>query len=142
MGKQENSGTLVNVGLLVIRVGIGIMFIVHGWPMISGGPASWAPLGQAIGTVGIHFGYPFWGFMAAFAEFVGGIALILGLFTRFFSLLMLITMVVAVAVHLGKGDDVVIASHAIEMAVVFLGLLFTGAGSFSAGMFINRGGKK
>jgi len=142
MGKQENSGTLVNVGLLVIRVGIGIMFIMHGWPKISGGPDSWAQLGQTIGTVGIHFGYPFWGFMAAFAEFVGGIALILGLFTRFFSLLMLITMVVAAAMHLRKGDGVAVASHAIEMAVVFLGLLFTGAGAYSAGMFINRGGKK
>ena len=73
----------------------------------------------------------FWGFAAGFAEFGGGLLLLLGLFFRPACLLLLVTMVVATNSHLGRGDDLNGASHAIEAGVTFLGLLLSGREGFS-----------
>ena len=69
-------------GLLILRIGLGIMFILHGLPKMMGGPEQWAGLGMAMGNLGITFAPAFWGFMAAFAELVGGICLLLGIMLR------------------------------------------------------------
>lgn len=120
-----------DTGLLILRVGLGAMFIFHGWPKIIAGPEMWGKLGMAMGNLGIHFAPNFWGFMAAFAEFGGGICLILGLFTREACILLAIDMAVAATMHLSKGDGLQTASHAIEVAIVFFSLIFIGAGEYS-----------
>ncbi|MBN1556659.1 MAG: DoxX family protein [Lentisphaerae bacterium] len=125
-----------DTGLLILRLGIGIMFMLHGYPKLTGGAESWTGLGQAMGTFGITFAPAFWGFMAALAEFGGGICLILGVGFKIACILMGITMLVAAAMHLNKGDGIPGAAHAIELMVVFLGLLFTGPGRFSLGKAI------
>jgi putative oxidoreductase len=120
-----------DLGLLVLRVGLGAMFIYHGLPKLLAGPALWAQLGMATGTLGIHFLPVFWGFMAAAAEGIGGLLLLLGLLSRPACLLMFINMVVAASFHLGKGDGLGIASHAIEVGIVFLSLVLIGPGRYS-----------
>ena len=65
-------------GMLVIRIGIGLLFLNHGVPKLLGGPEFWAKLGSAMGNFGIDFGHAFFGFFAAFAEAVGGLLLISG----------------------------------------------------------------
>ena len=40
-------------------------------------------------------------------------------------------MIVAALVHFSKGDGVNGASHAIELAIVFFGLIFIGPGKYS-----------
>ena len=37
-----------DTGLLVLRVGIGVMFMVHGYPKLAGGAEKWAMLGGAL----------------------------------------------------------------------------------------------
>jgi len=120
-----------DLGLLVLRVGLGSMFIYHGLTKLLGGPAFWAQLGMATGTLGIHFLPVFWGFMAAVAEGIGGLLLLMGLLSRPACLLMFINMVVAASFHLGKGDGLGIASHAIEVGIVFLSLVLIGPGKYS-----------
>ena len=108
------------------------MFILHGYPKIMGGIEKWIGLGSyGMGSIGIHYFPAFWGFMAAFSEFFGGIMIMLGLYIRYFSILLFITMLVATISHLVGGDGIMGASHAIESAVVFLGLFFSGAGNYS-----------
>ena len=41
---MRNRDTLVNTGLLVLRVGIGIIFIIHGMPKLMGGIEGWTQL--------------------------------------------------------------------------------------------------
>ena len=127
---EINADKNVNIGLLILRVGIGLMFVYHGLPKIMGGVEKWTELGQAMGVFGITFMPAFWGFMAAIAEFCGGLSLITGFLTRIFAGLMLITMIVASALmfHLGKG--MFGAAYPISMAIVFISLLFTGPGKF------------
>jgi putative oxidoreductase len=118
-------------GLLVIRLGLGLAFIVYGYPKITGGQQLWEQIGGSMGILGIGFAPTFWGFMAALAEFGGGILLILGLFTRVATLLLVCVMAMASLVHLDKGDPFTTVLHPIELGSVFLGLTFVGPGRFS-----------
>lgn len=118
-------------GLLLLRVGIGLMFILHGWPKLAGGAERWEMLGQSMQAVGIAFAPTFWGFMAAFAETVGGLLLILGFLFRPACLLLVITMLVATAMHAVAGDGFGGYSHALEAAILFFSLLFIGPGKYS-----------
>jgi putative oxidoreductase len=118
-------------GLLLLRVGLGGMFIWHGAPKIFGGPEFWAKIGPSVGNFGIHFLPVFWGFMAGVAEFVGGLCIVLGLFFRIATPLLVIQMTVASSYHLAAGQGLGGASHAIEDGIVFLSLFFIGPGKYS-----------
>lgn len=131
MAILDNLGKYRNTGLLLLRFGIGIMFIIHGFPKLAGGPAGWTQLGGSMKVVGIDFLPVFWGFMAAVSETFGGFLLIVGLFFRPALILLIITMVIAVLVHFAKGDGLSGASHAMELAIVFFGLIFIGPGKYS-----------
>lgn len=118
-------------GLLFARVGLGLMFIGHGWPKMAGGPEKWEKLGGAMSTFGIDFAPTFWGFMAAFAETVGGLFLAVGFMTRPALLLLIGTMIVAAIKHAVAGDGFKGYSHATEAAITFIGLFLIGPGRFS-----------
>ncbi len=118
-------------GLLVLRVGIGIMFMFHGFPKLAAGPETWTKLGGALSAVGVHFAPTFMGFLAAISEFGGGFLLALGLLTRPACFFMLVTMVVATRMHFANGDQFEKYSHALEAAILFFSLLFIGPGKFS-----------
>ena len=91
----------IDIALLILRVGIGIMFILHGYPKMMGGMEKWIGLGSyGMGSVGIDFFPAFWGFMAAFSEFFGGLMILFGIYIRYFSILLFITMLVAINTHL------------------------------------------
>jgi putative oxidoreductase len=120
-----------NTGLLIIRIGLGAMMIFHGYPKMLGGPEGWLGLGSSIKYIGITFLPVIWGFLAALVETLGGFLLLIGLAFRPVCILLVINMVVAAATHLGKGDGLQGASHAIELAIVFAGLLFVGPGKYS-----------
>jgi putative oxidoreductase len=131
MALFSNLSNYKNFGLLIIRVGLGIMFIYHGYPKLMGGVNSWEGLGQSTKYAGIHFWPVAWGLIAALTEVFGGFLLIIGLAFRPVCLLLLINMIVATLSHFGKGDGLMGASHAIEDAIVFAGLLFVGPGKYS-----------
>jgi len=129
MALFSNLGNYKNFGLLIIRVGLGIMFVYHGYPKLLGGVKMWEQLGGATKSVGIHAWPVVWGFLCAVVETFGGFLLILGLAFRPVCLLLLINLVVAAVSQLGGG--LAEASHAIEDAIMFAGLIFVGPGKFS-----------
>jgi putative oxidoreductase len=135
---QQRQQQLTDIGLLCLRLGMGAMFIVHGAPKMAGGPDKWTSLGSAMQHIGVDVYPEIFGFLASFAEFFGGIALILGLMTRPAAFMMLCTMVVAATMHLRTGDGVSGAAHAIEAGVTFLGLLLLGGGRFSLDRRLGR----
>jgi putative oxidoreductase len=125
-------GKYRDTGLLVIRLGLGFMFCLHGLPKLAGGPKLWAMLGKAMATVGIDILPAFWGFMAAATEGIGGVLLIIGFAYRPVCLLLTFTMcIAALKLHHDKADFQTIASRPIEMACVFIGLALIGPGRYS-----------
>jgi putative oxidoreductase len=107
------------------------MFILHGYPKLMGGPDKWESLGGNMDNIGINFAPVFWGFMAAFAEAIGGLMLLLGFLTRPACVLLFITMVVAAVKHNVDDGTFMSGSHATESAIVFLSLIFIGPGKYS-----------
>ena len=124
-------GNYRNFGLLVMRIGLGVMMFLHGLPKLTGGVAKWTALGENMGHLHIHFIPVFWGFMCAITETIGGIFCILGLWFRLVCLLMVINFIVAVATLFAGGNGIKESSEAIELLFVFFGLMFLGAGTLS-----------
>src|SRR5438067_215904 len=106
-------------GLLLLRVGIGLMFVVvHGFSKVAGGPQSWEGLGKSMAILGITFAPVFWGFMAMIAEFGGGICLIAGVLFRPACFVMMFTMFMAEVANLHGGYG--LNSQPLELGILFL----------------------
>lgn len=131
MLRSQRKRQMRNIGLLLLRVGLGIMFMIHGYPKVFGGPEMWSEVGAYLQSIGIDFAPMFFGFMAGIIEFFGGLFLLLGLFFVPSVLFLCFVMLVATATHLGAGDPFSIYSHSIELAIVFLSLMFIGSGKYN-----------
>lgn len=116
-----------DIGLLIIRVGLGASMMAHGFPKLFDS-TKWAYLGSNMQHIGISFFPEFWGFMAGLAEGVGGLFFLLGFLTRTSSVLMAFTMIIAMLTHLGRGDGFGPTSHSVELFFVFAGFVLIGPG--------------
>lgn len=86
------------LALLVMRFVLGAIMIAHGYHKVFGGFHHHM---EVVGSLGVPRGLAY---LSAGTEFFGGIAIVLGLFTRFFSLAFLIEMGVAIwKVHFKNG---------------------------------------
>ncbi len=127
-----------NLGISVIRIGVGLVFMRFGGEKLMGGPALWHTLGCMAHYVGINFLPTMWGFLAACAEFFGGIALVIGFGTRAAALAIACVMVGAISMHLGTGDSWVHVSLPLSLLFVMIGLMIAGGGNFSVDQYIHR----
>jgi putative oxidoreductase len=86
------------LALLGLRIVLGAIMIAHGYHKVFGG------FHHHLEFV-VSLGLPGWmAYLSAGTEFLGGIAIVLGLFTRFFSLAIMIEMGVAIwKVHFKNG---------------------------------------
>ncbi|MBC7384895.1 MAG: DoxX family protein [Cryobacterium sp.] len=104
-----------SVALLLIRLIIGTAFLLHGWGKMQQ-PFGW--MGPDAPVPGVFQ------FLAAFSEFGGGIAWVLGFLTPLASLGIFFTMAVAVTTHLFVTKDPFVnptGGHSYEIALVYLG---------------------
>lgn len=116
-----------STGLLLVRLVMGLAFILHGWGKIQA-PFSWMPDSN---IPGIFL------FLAALSEFGGGIALLLGFLTRLASLGLAFTMVVAVYFHAVVFGDPFVSkgggSYELGALYLMISVMFVliGPGKFS-----------
>jgi putative oxidoreductase len=86
----------IDAGLLIIRLVMGVAFMMHGWGKIQT-PMNWMPPGSPVPGV--------FQLLAAISEFGGGLALIIGLLTRLGALGIVFTMLVASLTHMFMFHD-------------------------------------
>jgi putative oxidoreductase len=92
--------TVIPLSWLVVRVAVGWNLLVHGYPKFLNGPSEAALKAYA----DLGFTPPlYWFWASGSIEFFGGIALILGLFTRFFAAAAAIEMLIITIVYWGNG---------------------------------------
>ena len=120
-----------NFGLLVMRVGLGIAFILHGLGKFQGGSETLTMVGSAMGNLGITKGHYVFGLIAASGELLGGLLVLLGAYFRPACLLLVWILAVALLMHFSRGDAFLVYSHPLELLFVFVGLLFVGPGRLS-----------
>jgi putative oxidoreductase len=128
------------LGLLAMRLAVGAVMIAHGYAKVFHGG-----FGRQTAAMVAGMGFPgFLGYVVTYLEFIGGMLVILGLFTRVIGLLFAVEMLVAILkVHLSKGIgtpggmDLPLACGAIAFALIFFG-----AGLISVDHLIFGGGLK
>ena len=118
-------------GLLLMRVGLGVLFIILTGPVLLSGPSRWANFGSAIKNLGVHTNFAFWGFLGALMGCVGGALMIFGLFFRPGVLLVLIITLVHLLGAIDGAGSYRANLAAIELTLMLVGLLFVGPGKYS-----------
>ena len=117
-----------DLGLLMLRLIIGAVFIYHGFAKVSNieGTLSFF---STIGLGNIMLVY-----LAAYGEFIGGIMLILGICTRYIAIMLAIIAAVALySVHLQAGFNIMKGGYeyALTLMVVSLAISLMGSGKYS-----------
>ena len=127
----------VSVGLLFVRIVVGLAFIYHGYPKIVHATTWMGSHSLTSPWSGAQFILPTWlQATVAAVEFFGGIALVVGLLTRFAAIALCIDMIAAFLFsELPRGTPFVGPAHTLEpnltyMVVSFL-LLLAGPGAIS-----------
>jgi putative oxidoreductase len=120
--------------LLVMRLVLGAIMIGHGYHKVFGGFHHHM---EMVGSLGLPRGMAY---LSAGTEFFGGIAIVLGLFTRFFSLAFVIEMGVAIwKVHFKNG---LMGNNGFEfpLALAAIGFLLMCFGGGPWGFNFGKGG--
>ena len=123
-----------------VRIGAGIIFVAHGAQKLFGWFGGYGLEGTAgwMASIGLEPGM-LMAVLSGGAEFFGGLLLIVGLLVRPVALMLAVTVAVAiVTVHLGNGLFMDNGGYEFGLAllVICAGLVFRGAGSFSADLVL------
>ena len=124
------------LALVVVRLALGVIMVSHGYQKVFGGLHHHA---QFVASLG----FPAWlGYVSAFAEFLGGILVLAGFFTRAAAFALLVDLIVAIwKVHWHNG---LTGDHGYEFplaaaALAFV-LIFFGGGAIAFDHVLRGGG--
>lgn len=121
-----NSHSNTDLGLLLIRVGVGIIFIAHGWNKLL----------DIAGTTGFFASYgipaaPVFVWVVAIVELLAGIALVVGLWVSIAGLLLAIVMIMAITIVKIPTGGIGSIEYEFVLLLASLGLMFSGGGIHS-----------
>ncbi len=106
-----------DVGILLLRIVVGVVFIAHGW-------SKFANLSATSDFFGNILGFPMpsvLAFVVAFVELVGGVMVLVGAFTWLAG--MLLALIMIVAIFGAKGISHLTGQGGYEYELVLLGAL-------------------
>ena len=124
------------LALLFMRLALGAVMVVHGSHKVFGGLHNHAHFVASLGL-------PAWtAYLSSFTEFLGGILILAGLFTRAAAFAICINMIVAIwKVHWHNG---LTGDHGFEfplsLEVIACALIFFGAGPIAIDHILRGGG--
>lgn len=115
-----------NWGLVLIRIGLAVVFIAHGWAKLQN-------IDQTAGffsSLGLGI---FWVYLVGLVEFIGGICMLLGVMVRQVGILFAIIMLFAIIlVKADKGFSKY--EFDLFLLLVSLGVALLGSGKYSLGL--------
>lgn len=136
MAQRNNSS--VSLGLLILRVVLGVTFFLHGWQKLN----EWTVAGTTESFT--QMGVPAPELMApiiTWLEFIGGVSLIIGAATRIVGILLALDMVGAVALVHGSAGFFA-ANGGFEFVLLLgasaLALALTGPGAYAVDALFDR----
>lgn len=127
------------LALLVMRLALGAVMVAHGSHKVFGGLHHHA---QFVASLGI----PAWlGYVSAFAEFIGGLMVLAGFFTRAAALALCVDLLIAISkVHLHNGltgsPDRPGYEFPLTLAAVAFALILFGGGPIALDHVLRGGG--
>jgi len=128
--------TMEPIAYAIVRVVFGWIMIMHGWP-------KWTRGAEAVGTAfANNYGLPrSLAYFAIFLEVIGGAAVVIGLFTRFFASALAIELLIAMfAAHWAKGFSVGQGGYeyVLFLGIVCFMLAIRGGGAYSVDRAIGK----
>ncbi|WP_159885719.1 DoxX family protein [Paenibacillus puerhi] len=126
---------MMEVGLFLIRVVVGLLFVGHGAQKLFGWFGGYGPKGTGgwMESIGIKPGVAM-AVLAGLMELVGGALFTAGLFTPLAAVLLALTMLGAIAKVHGKNGPWATANgyeYPLVLIAVVVGVALTGAGDIS-----------
>ncbi len=123
----------VDASLLIVRVIVGLIFMVHGAQKLFGAFGG-AGLEETVKMMGPPLGYA-----VTIGEFFGGLGLIVGFLSRFSAASLIVIMLGAIATVHGK-NGFLLSEGGFEYNLALIGLLapilIAGPGSYAVGRFL------
>jgi len=135
------SSFLDNVGLLLARIGIGVLFLTRGLLNLFGGSVRWIQIGSRMEYLNIHSAFPLWGILAAFLVTCGGILIMIGLRLRPVAVILAFLSFLALASQ-AQNIGIVDLAQSLSALLILAGLFCTGAGSFSLDAYLTDQNKQ
>ena len=129
---MKDKAVCTDTGMLLVRLGLGLVFAYHGWGKLQamdGTIAFFAGLGIA----------PIFGYLVAWIEFLGGISMLAGLWTKWSGIALAVVMVFAAYYAYKPADGFTSYEFPLSLAFASLGVAFAGPGLFTVHKFF--GGK-
>lgn len=132
---KKLTATNAGIGITILRVVLGITFMMHGAQKVFGAFGGGGLEGTAkfMTSLGLEPGY-LMAVLAGFGEFGGGLLLVVGLFSRFGAFLTaIISLVAMLSVHISKGFFMSGGGYEFTLVLLAasLAVLIEGAGKFS-----------
>lgn len=118
--------------IFVLRIVLGVLFIVHGWPKIK----NLKETQSNFGAMGFKPGV-LWGTIAAVLEFFGGLAIVFGILTQGVALFIAAEMLVTTLWKIKKGQGFV-GGYELDLVLfaAALALASLGAGAYALDLLI------
>jgi len=133
------SSALSSLGILLVRVVLGIVFVAHGWQKLAvDGLAATQGAFAGMGIPLAEVAAP----VVAVTELAAGVALVVGFATRIAAALLAVTAIVAlVAVHLPNGFYSTTGGieYVLVLAVASIAIVLTGPGRLALDALVVRG---
>ena len=120
----------------IVRFAVGWNLLVHGWGKVTKGPAAFL---KPFADMGFEPAV-LWVWLALVIEFGGGIALILGLFTRFFAAAAAIEMLIIGVLYWNNGFSWLTRGYeyVLMWGLVCFAIALRGGGDYSVDRAIGR----
>ena len=123
-----------NWGLFFLRLGLGLIFLTHGYPKMtgvkSGAKASREGLADSIRRLGLPFPVQF-AIVIGTIQFFGGLMLLVGLGTRLVASLLAVIMLVAAARNFVEKQFLDSADFPFSLLTSLVALILLGGGALS-----------
>jgi putative oxidoreductase len=143
---KSNGRAATNLGLLILRLGIGTIFVCLSYPLLVTDKETWRSLGQAaMEPIGVTFGFWMWGLVGVVIMLAGGAFVALGVLFRPSALCLLITTALITYIRYDGGQALAPGlpvpggllapgyGSALGAAVACLALLVSGSGDYAVG---------
>lgn len=111
-------------GVFLLRVVVGVVFIAHGWAKLQGMEGTI----MFFGSVGLA---PVFAYLVSYTEFIGGLLVLLGIYSRIAAYALAVVMVFAIA--LVKGQMGFLGGYELELTLLaaLLAIAWSGSGPYS-----------
>jgi putative oxidoreductase len=123
----------IDLGLLLIRIALGVVFIAHGWQKLQNTTT-------VIGFFGSLGFSPMFAYLVIIIELLGGIFMLLGFFVKPIGILLAVVMATAITTVHAKNGLLGAGGYELTLTLllVSLGIASAGAGKYSAGKLFSK----